>query len=95
MEWYSWFFDGIGTSIVSAIIGLVLGGIGGFAIGRKSKSKQIQKAKNDAIQQQSVNVDDEIVDSKKSTGTETTVVQKQTAKNNAQQIQIGSVKNGK
>ena len=96
MEWYSWVFDGIGTAIVSAILGLVLGGIGGFAIGRKSKSKQIQKANNNANQRQSADVDNtKNGDSKETTKTETFVVQKQKAKDNANQVQIGSVKNGR
>ena len=96
MEWYSWVFEGIGTSIISAFFGLVLGGIGGFVIGRKTKSKQIQKAKNNAKQWQAVDVDNTKNGSlKKPTKTETAVVQKQKAKNNANQVQIGSVKNGR
>lgn len=28
-----WFFSGIGTEIISALIGLLFGGIGGYKIG--------------------------------------------------------------
>ena len=95
MEWYEWFFDGIGTEIVAAIIGLIIGGIGGFAIGRKTKSQQIQNAKDNAIQKQSaktVNDNDAYGKQKK---TETSIYQKQIAGDNAQQEQTGSIKNGK
>ena len=39
-----WFFSGIGTEIISALIGLLFGGIGGYKIGVRNKIKQAQKA---------------------------------------------------
>ena len=39
-----WFFSGIGTEIISALIGLVIGGVGGYKIGVRNKIKQVQKA---------------------------------------------------
>ena len=39
-----WFFSGIGTEIISALIGLLIGGIGGYKIGVRNKIKQVQKA---------------------------------------------------
>ncbi len=52
-EWIKWFFDGLGTEIISLIIGAFSGGIIGFRIGkRKSKFVQIQKAGNNSQQVQ-------------------------------------------
>lgn len=47
-----WFFDGIGTAIVSLILGLVIGGIGGYNIGIKKANKMKQKARDNANQTQ-------------------------------------------
>lgn len=43
-----WFFDGLGTEIISLIIGTVLGGTIGYKIG--SKSKLVQKKSNNSKQ---------------------------------------------
>ena len=43
-----WFFDGIGTEIMSLIIGTILGGTVGYNIG--SKSKLVQKKSNNSKQ---------------------------------------------
>lgn len=49
-------FDGIGTEIVSTLIGLILGALGGgfagYHIGVKITNKQKQKANNNANQVQ-------------------------------------------
>lgn len=45
-----WFFDGIGTEIVSIIIGLIVGGASGYKVGFKKNIKQQQKAKDNANQ---------------------------------------------
>ena len=50
-----WFFDGIGTELISIIIGLIVGGIGGGFVGYrigKNKVKQTQKARDNANQNQ-------------------------------------------
>lgn len=39
-----WIFSGIGTEIISAIIGVIIGGIGGYKIGVRNSIKQVQKA---------------------------------------------------
>lgn len=39
-----WIFSGIGTEIISAIIGFIIGGVGGYKIGVRNKIKQVQKA---------------------------------------------------
>ena len=51
-----WIFDGIGTELISVIVGLIVGGgVGccvGYRIGTKNKVKQIQKAQDNAKQNQ-------------------------------------------
>lgn len=95
MAWHEWFFDGLGTEILSVVIGLIIGGIGGFAIGRITKSRQIQKAGNEAKQQQEQVVENERSKGKKAASSKSSIYQKQVAGDNAEQIQTGSVKNGR
>ncbi|MDR2099527.1 MAG: hypothetical protein LBP40_01700 [Campylobacteraceae bacterium] len=46
-----WIFEGLGTALITLIIGLFTGGTIGYRIGiKKSKVIQKQKAKNDAKQ---------------------------------------------
>ena len=47
-----WFFSGLGTTIVSFIIGIIGGGLVGYRIGVKKNTRQIQKAKNNSTQTQ-------------------------------------------
>ena len=48
------FFDGIGTELISIVIGLIVGAVGGsfvgYRIGVKSNNRQKQKAKDNAKQ---------------------------------------------
>ena len=50
MENLEWIFDGIGTEIISLIIGAVLGGAAGYKIGSKNKIKQKQNAGDNSKQ---------------------------------------------
>ena len=47
-----WFFDGLGTAIITLIIGLITGGTVGYRIGIKKTNKvnQMQTAKDNASQ---------------------------------------------
>ena len=47
-----WFFDGLGTEIFSVIVGLLLGGFGGYRIGIKKNIKQSQKSRDNSSQLQ-------------------------------------------
>lgn len=47
-----WFFDGIGTAIVSTIFGIIIGGISGYSIGIRKTNKMKQKAVDNANQTQ-------------------------------------------
>ena len=43
-----WIFYGIGTEIITTVIGLIVGGVIGYRIGVKNKNIQCQKAGNNA-----------------------------------------------
>lgn len=50
MEHFSWIFDGIGTTIISGIVGLIIGGTAGYKIGVKKSISQKQKAGKNSSQ---------------------------------------------
>lgn len=51
MKDLNWIFDGIGTELISVILGLIIGGFAGYKIGiHKSKINQRQKANDNASQ---------------------------------------------
>lgn len=52
MEGLDWIFDGIGTELISLIIGAAFGGAAGYKIGTKNKIKQNQKAGDNSKQVQ-------------------------------------------
>lgn len=96
-----WFFDGLGTELVSMIVGLLLGagagGIAGYKIGiNKSVLKQNQKAGTNSKQKQigksvaGVSEDGLDIESNNSK-----IKQNQKAGNEAVQTQIGGIRRGK
>ena len=93
-EWVNWAFDGIGTEIISLIIGLIVGGISGYAIGKSTKSRQTQSAGNNSKQKQVFTVDNGSNPSNKAKE-KNNVHQIQNAGDNAVHTQIGGVKHGK
>lgn len=89
-----WFFDGIGTEVLSIIVSLIIGGAIGYQIGVRKTSKQAQKAGNESKQSQKVIIkDDYIIEGKKRINYETTVAQSQIAGDNSSQTQIGEFRN--
>lgn len=74
---YKWIFDGIGSSLVTFILGLIFGGIGGYWI--SVSSKQEQSAGHGAQQKQSFKDNSSKVCKK--------IEQSQKAGDNATQIQ--------
>ena len=93
--YFSWLFDGIGSTILGLIISFIVGGIGGFALGRFSKSKQLQKAGKNAKQNQSMEIENEKLFKKKKMKENNTVIQKQFAGDKAEQTQTGRITHGK
>lgn len=51
-----WIFDGIGTALISAIVGLVVGGVAGYKLALKANIKQKQHAGNYSTQSQIGNI---------------------------------------
>lgn len=94
-EWIKWVFEGIGTEIIAAIIGLIVGGVGGFTIGKHTKSKQKQTAGDYSTQKQSLSDDNGVAVNSKRINETSSIVQEQKAGNNSEQIQIGSIKHGR
>ena len=89
-----WFFDGIGTEIVGIVISLIIGAIGGGAVGYKIGIKrtvtQKQSAGNDSKQRQELQIGKSDV-SAHSTKSKTNLKQTQEAGDNAVQTQIGGI----
>ena len=79
--WYVWFFDGIGSTIVSLIAGAIIGGFTGYKIGIHKKIKLIQKAGNSSEQNQTIELNGESDDTNTSYNVNVNMEQK--AKNNA------------
>lgn len=52
MEAVEWIFSGIGTSLLSAIIGFIFGGVTGYKIGTRNNIRQKQKAGDNSNQNQ-------------------------------------------
>ena len=89
-----WFFDGIGTEIVSIVVGLVIGAVSGGTVGYKiginRTASQKQIAGNDSKQKQKLQMGKSDV-STHSTKSKTNLKQTQKAGDNAVQTQIGGI----
>lgn len=94
-EWVRWFFDGLGTEIISLIIGAVGGGVIGFRIGkRKSKFIQTQEAGLGSEQYQEGKSGSKFKnDGKMAQDLKSSFRQTQKAADNSKQIQIGGQDN--
>lgn len=51
-----WIFDGIGTEIISLVVGGCFGGVIGYKVGIKAKIKQRQKGGDNSTQTQIGNI---------------------------------------
>lgn len=87
-----WIFDGIGTEIVSLIIGIFSGGLVGYRMGVSSKGKQKQKAKSYARQKQNMNIKGSM-ENNGNNGIKSNYKQIQKAGDGAFQSQIGRINN--
>ena len=93
MENVQWIFSGIGTELLSLVLGALCGGIIGYRIGVKKNSTQKQVAKNGSTQRQDVEI---ACNAKTNVNTdiEQNITQTQRAGNNSQQVQTGRMNNG-
>lgn len=97
----NWFFDGIGTELISALIGLIVGtgagGTVGYRIGiRRNSLVQMQDAGNDSRQKQIGQVsEEEYGDNKENLNkiSHLKISQKQKGGKNTIQSQIGGINN--
>lgn len=87
---FEWFFDGIGTELVSLIIGAIGGGAVGYKIGIKRTSVQKQVARDNALQTQEIKMEKNDVRNSH-VKSKTSIRQSQKAGNNATQIQVGGI----
>lgn len=89
-----WIFDGIGTEIIGIVISLIIGALGGgavgYKIGIKRTAKQKQLAGDDAEQKQELHIGESNAN-KNSSKSKTNIKQIQKAGNNAVQTQIGGI----
>lgn len=89
-----WIFDGIGTEIISIITGLIVGALGGgavgYRIGVKRTAKQKQIAGDESEQRQELKVGTPNIGSG-SVKLKAAIRQSQKAGNNATQTQIGGI----
>lgn len=93
-----WVFDGIGTQLISIVISLILGSIGGgvigYRIGIKKTVNQKQFARDESMQKQEIKIGDSNVE-KTPSKSRTSIRQIQKAGNNADQVQIGGIADDK
>ena len=94
MEKVQWIFDGIGTEIISLIVGLGVGGFAGYRIGIKHASKQNQVADDSSKQRQEMHIDGKSITGTGSSKIQSSIKQSQKAGNNAEQSQVGGIKDG-
>jgi hypothetical protein len=90
-DFVKWFFEGLGTEIISLIIGAAVGCIIGFKAGKRTaKLSQKQTAGISAQQEQKGKAS--VAGSEKRTEANIVVSQIQEAGDNAEQIQVGESK---
>lgn len=94
MDNIQWIFSGIGTEILTLIIGAVIGGAAGYKIGVRKSYTQSQKASDGSKQKQEL-LDDDKSESMFSKKSITKIKQHQKAGKNSEQSQVGRIKNGK
>ncbi|GFH42214.1 hypothetical protein Hs30E_07650 [Lactococcus hodotermopsidis] len=89
-EFSKWFFDGLGTAIIGLIVGAIGGGVTGFKVAkRKYKFVQKQVAGNDSEQNQQGKADSVAEIGDNSENIKSSFRQSQKAGNNSKQTQIG------
>lgn len=87
MEVIQWLFDGLGTEIVSLLLGSIIGGVAGYKLACVNVIKQKQQAGKNAKQEQEIEVACDV----ENTELESKIYQKQKGKTGSVQSQIGKV----
>jgi hypothetical protein len=95
IEMIKWIFDGIGTEIISLIVGLAMGGFAGYKIGIKHTSEQKQVADDSSKQRQELYIDEKSKTGTDSSKMQSSIKQSQKAGKNAEQSQVGGIKDGR
>lgn len=94
-EFIQWFFDGLGTAIIGLVVGAIGGGTVGFRIGkRKNKFVQSQTAGNGSQQRQEGQISANKRKTAKGVDIKSSFHQTQKAGDNAKQTQIGGQDDG-
>ena len=93
-----WLFDGIGSEIIGIVISLIIGAIGGgavgYKVGTKHTSKQSQIAGDNSKQKQEMMFDEALKDLD-SVKWQNRIRQTQKAGDGATQSQVGGITNGR
>lgn len=82
-------FDGIGTEMVSVIVGLAIGTFGGYKLGVRNTIRQIQKSGSDSELYQYGIIKGEEADDLQKVSKENSIYQKQKSGDDSKQIQVG------
>lgn len=91
MDNITWIFSGIGTEIVIFLLGTAIGGVSGYKIAIMKNGIQKQKAKDQAIQKQKVEIEmAENIEKGEKKNANFRQIQK--AGNRAEQSQVGRIK---
>ena len=93
LEWMTWVFDGIGSTIFSLIVGALIGGAAGYKIGVHKNVKQKQTGGDSVKQRQEFTLENEDV-SKDGGKIKNNFQQSQKAGDDAEQVQVGGIKRG-
>lgn len=94
MENIEWIFSGIGTQILSLIIGGIGGGIVGYRVGIRKTGIQRQTAKDGAAQRQEMEVEDKSGDNQCDKNSTHQIKQIQKAGKDSKQTQAGRIRHG-
>lgn len=92
METIKWIFDGIGTELLSLVIGAIVGGVVGYKIAIKHTSQQKQVADDSSKQKQELHIDGQSRIGNESSNIQSSIKQTQKAGKNANQSQVGGIK---
>lgn len=96
---FEWIFNGIGTNflatLITFLVGAGSGGFIGYKIGIKHTAKQKQVADDSSKQRQELHIDEKSKTGTDSSKIQSSIKQSQKAGKNANQSQVGGIKDGR